>query len=301
MDFEHEIAKLKKSRGAILLAHNYQPAEVQAIADFTGDSLELARKAAAIESDVIVFAGVTFMAETAAALNPGKLVLMPDIDAGCPMADMLTAEQLIGLKAQHPGAKVLCYVNSSLEVKAESDCCCTSSNAYAVAKHYADQGAEIIFVPDQHLGKYTADRLGKKFILWPGYCPTHARITDFHVAAARAAHPGAQVMVHPECPEAIRRAADLVLSTGEMCREALRSSVQEYIVGTETGILFRLRQENPGKTFWPVLEEAVCPNMKKTTLEKVYWSLLDLQTPVRVDVEVAARARRSIDAMLAIA
>ncbi len=295
-----EIKQWKQQRNAVVIAHNYQPAEVQAIADFTGDSLELARKAAQLDADVVVFCGVTFMAETAAALNPDKLILMPDATAGCPMADMVTAEQVRQLKAEHPKAKVLCYVNSSLEVKAESDCCCTSSNALKVAKHYVDQGHEIIFVPDRHLGKYTADRLGKSFILWPGCCPIHEQLTVAHIATARTAHPGVKVMVHPECSQEVREAADFVLSTGEMCRTATASEEQAFIIGTEIGILYRLQAENPTKHFFPVADDLICPDMKKTTLAGVLASLKNLQTVTKVDSDVAARARRSIDAMLAL-
>jgi quinolinate synthase len=299
MTLHDEIEKLKRARSAVILAHNYQPGDVQDIADFTGDSLELARKAAGIGAEVIVFCGVYFMAETAAILNPGKTVLLPAPDAGCPMADMITAAQLRDLKARHPGAKVLCYVNSTAEVKAESDICVTSANAVEVART-VPAGQEIIFVPDRHLGAYTAEKLGREFIYWPGFCPTHARFTEAHIRAARAAHPGAPVLVHPECPKPVRDAADAVLSTGGMCRHVLGRPEPAFVIGTETGILHRLRRENPGKTFFPLLEQAVCPNMKKTTLEKVLWSLRDMQTPVTVPEPVASRARRAIEAMLAV-
>ena len=298
MTLYEEIRCLQKKHNAVILAHNYQPGEVQDIADFTGDSLELARKAADIHADVIVFCGVHFMAETAAILNPGKTVLLPAADAGCPMADMITGGQLRELKAQHPNAKVLCYVNSTAEVKAESDCCVTSANAVAVAQSYP--GQEIIFVPDRHLGSFTAEKLGRTFILWPGFCPTHARITEAHIRAARDAHPGAPVLVHPECPKPVRDAADAVLSTGGMCRYVQGRPEPTFMIGTETGILHRLRNENPGKTFFPLLELAVCPNMKKITLEKILWSLRDMQTVITVPEPVALRARHAIDAMLAI-
>jgi len=299
MTLHEEIQDLKRRCNAVILAHNYQIDEVQDAADFTGDSLELARKASDIEADVVVFCGVHFMAETAAILNPGKTVLLPAADAGCPMADMITGEQLRALKAQHPGAKVLCYVNSTAEVKAESDCCVTSANAVEVASRFApDQ--EIIFVPDRHLGSYTAEKLGRTFVLWPGFCPTHARLTERQVAEARAAHPGAPVLVHPECPKPVRDVADAVLSTGGMCRYVLGRQEPAFIVGTEVGILHRLRKENPDKAFHPVQEQAVCPNMKKITLEKVLWSLRDMQTVVAVPESVASRARRSIEAMLAV-
>ncbi len=294
-----EIRKLKKERDAVILAHNYQLGEVQDIADFTGDSLELARKATDIQSNVIVFCGVYFMAETAAILNPGKTILLPAADAGCPMADMLTGQQLRELKALHPAAKVLCYVNSTAEVKAESDCCVTSANAVAVAQSFPPE-QEIIFVPDRHLGSFTAEKLGRSFILWPGYCPTHARMNEAHIRMARAAHPGAPVLVHPECSKPVRDAADAVLSTGGMCRYVRERSEPAFIIGTEVGILHRLQHENPSKAFYPLLEQAVCPNMKKITLEKILWSLRDMQTVITVPEPIASRARRSIEAMLAI-
>jgi quinolinate synthase len=299
MTIVEEIRKLQAARKAIILAHNYQPAEIQELADFTGDSLELARKAAGVSEEVVVFCGVHFMAETAAILNPNKTVLLPTPDAGCPMADMITGEQLRDLKAKHPGAKVLCYVNSTAEIKAESDCCVTSSNALAIARSFpAEQ--KIIFVPDQHLGSWTAEQLGRSFILWPGFCPTHARMTDRQIALAREAHPGAPVLVHPECPKVVRDIADQVLSTGGMCRYVKGRPEPVFLIGTETGILHRLQKENPEKQFFPILESAVCPNMKKTTLEKVLWSLKENQTVVRVEEPIASRARKSIEAMLAV-
>ena len=299
MTLQDEIKKLQNDRNAVILAHNYQLGDVQDIADFTGDSLELARKATDIQAEVIVFCGVHFMAETAAILNPGKTVLIPDADAGCPMADMITGAQLRALKDKHPQAKTLCYVNSTAEVKAESDCCVTSANAVAVARSFP-QDQEIIFVPDRHLGSFTAEQLNRSFILWPGFCPTHARMSAAHITHARADHPGALVLVHPECPKPVRDAADAVLSTGGMCKYVQGRSEPAFIIGTETGILHRLRNENPGKTFYPLLEQAVCPNMKKITLEKILWSLRDLQTPVVVPEQVRFRARHAIEAMLAI-
>ena len=294
-----EIAKLKKDRNAVILAHNYCRAEVQEAADFTGDSLELARRATEVEADVIVFCGVYFMAETAAILNPGKTVLIPDPSAGCPMADMITGEQLRELKARHPGAKAVCYVNSTAEVKAECDVCVTSGNAERVMATFAPD-EEIIFVPDQHLGSHIMGMLGRKYLLWPGYCPTHAALSAKAIADARAAHPGAPVLVHPECAKDVRDAADERLSTGGMCRYARESSAKEIIVGTEVGILHRLRQENPDKVFHPVSERLVCPNMKKTTLENLAECLREMKHRVVVPEDVAVRARRAIDAMLAV-
>ena len=300
MKIEEEIAKLKKERGATILAHNYQRGEVQDAADFTGDSLELARKAASVDADVIVFCGVYFMAETAAILNPSKTVLIPDPDAGCPMADMVNARDLRELKAKHPGAVVVSYVNSTAEVKAECDICVTSGNAERVMASIPGD-REVIFVPDRHLGSHVSGLLGRKYILWPGYCPTHARITVPRIELARRAHPGAPVLVHPECAEDVRAAADERLSTGGMCAYARESNAEDIIVGTETGILHRLMQENPGKKFWPVDENAICPNMKKTTLESLRDSLRDMKTRVVVEEGVANRARRAIEAMLGVA
>ncbi|MBR1871410.1 MAG: quinolinate synthase NadA [Kiritimatiellae bacterium] len=299
MDTTEEIADLKKRRNAIILAHNYERSEVQDIADFTGDSLELARKAATVDAEVIVFCGVYFMAETAAILNPGKTVLIPDATAGCPMADMIDAAQLRELKAAHPGAAAVCYVNSTAEVKAECDICVTSGNAERVMATFP-KGREIIFVPDQHLGGHISSLLGTQYILWPGYCPTHARLTAQTIAKARAAHPNAVVMVHGECRKDVRDAADKVLSTGGMCKFARESTADEFLVGTETGILHRLEKENPSKRFIPVDTFLVCPNMKKITLEKVRDSLRDMQTQVSVDDAIAARARLAIERMLAI-
>ena len=299
MDVAEEIAQLKKARNAVILAHNYTRGEVQDAADFTGDSLELARRATEVKADVIVFCGVWFMAETAKILNPDKTVLIPEPSAGCPMADMVTGEQLRALKAKHPGAKAVCYVNSTAEVKAECDICVTSGNAEKVMARFAPD-EQILFVPDQHLGGHIAGLLKREYTLWPGYCPTHAAITVKAIEAARAQHPGAPVMVHPECARDVRSAADQRLSTGGMCRFARETDATEIIVGTEIGILHRLRKENPGKRFYPVSERIVCPNMKKTTLENLAESLRDMKTEVTVPAEIAVRAKRAIDAMLAI-
>jgi len=294
---EEKIQELKRERGAIIIAHNYQPDEVQAMADFTGDSLELSRKAAELEEDIIVFCGVHFMAETAAILSPEKTILLPDRFAGCPMADMITAEQLRDWKAEHPGAVVITYVNSSAAIKAESDLCCTSSNAKAIAGSVpADK--EIIFVPDTHLGHYVQKELGREMIIWDGYCPTHSRIRDTDILREKAKHPNAVVMAHPECPLPIRDLADQLLSTGQMCTFAKESDAAEFIVATEIGLLYRLRNENPEKKFYAVSDRAVCPNMKKIDLEKILWALEDMQYRVTVPEEIANRARRSIEAML---
>lgn len=292
-----EIAALKRERKAVILAHNYTRGEVQDVADHTGDSLELARRAADVDADVIVFCGVYFMAETAAILNPGKTVLIPDPSAGCPMADMITGAQLRELKAKHPGAIAVCYVNSTAEVKAECDLCVTSGNAERVMAT-VPKDREIIFVPDRHLGSHISAKEGRGYILWPGYCPTHAKLTAKAIEDARAKYPGAPVMVHPECPKEVRAMADENLSTGGMCRFARESEAKTIIVGTETGILHRLRKENPEKTFVPVSEALVCPNMKKTTLDNLARVLREMSPRVEVDPIIAARARRAIDAML---
>lgn len=300
MEASEEIVRLKKARNAVILAHNYTRGEVQDVADFTGDSLELARRAVEVEADVIVFCGVWFMAETAKILNPAKTVLIPEPSAGCPMADMITGAQLRALKAKNPGAKAVCYVNSTAEVKAECDICVTSGNAEKVMARFAPD-EKILFVPDQHLGGHIAGLLKREYTLWPGYCPTHAAVTVGAIEAARKLHPGAVVMVHPECAKDVRAAADRQLSTGGMCRFARESEAKEFIVGTEVGILHRLRMENPGKAFYPVSERIVCPNMKKTTLDNLAESLREMKTEVTVSADIAARAKRAIDAMLAVA
>jgi len=293
-----KILDLKKRRGAVILAHNYQLGEVQDIADFVGDSLELSQRAAETGADVIVFCGVHFMAETASILCPDKVVLLPDINSGCPMADMITAERLRAKKREHPQAVVVCYINSSAEVKAESDICCTSANAVGVIKSLDAQ--EILFVPDQYLGHYISARTGKKMILWPGFCPTHVRIKPERMKELRQEYPQAKMVVHPECRPEVIALADEVLSTGGMCRYAQRDEVREMIVGTEVGIIHRLRKENPGKRFIPVSEQAICPNMKLITLEKVLWSLQEMNPVVKVTEGIQLRAKAAVDKMLKI-
>jgi quinolinate synthase len=291
------IAELKKRRNAIILAHNYQLGEVQDIADFVGDSLELSQKAAKTEGEVIVFCGVHFMAETASIISPNKTVLLPDIHAGCPMADMIDAELLRKKKTEHPGAKVVCYVNSTAEVKAESDICCTSANAVRIVQGLKDT-EEIIFVPDQYLGHYAMTRAGRKMILWPGYCPTHARILPQHIIRLRKEYPRAKVVVHPECRPEVIALADEIASTSGICRFARRDEVKELIVGTEMGIIHRLQKENPGKRFIPISEQAVCPNMKLITLEKILWSLEEMAPEVKVPDEIRFSAKAAVDRML---
>ncbi|MHB9096466.1 MAG: quinolinate synthase NadA [Syntrophales bacterium] len=298
MELVDRIKKLRKERKAVILAHNYQIPEVQDIADFVGDSLELSIKASQTDAEVIVFCGVHFMAETAKILSPKKTVLLPDKDAGCPMANMITAEDLRGLKAKHPEAKALCYVNTSADVKAECDLCCTSANAVRMVQEVLKDAREIIFVPDRYLAAFVAGKTGREFITWPGFCPTHAKILPEHIEAARARHPGAVVMVHPECRPEVAAIADIVVSTGGMSRFAKETPAREIIVGTEPGIIHRLKKEAPEKIFHPVSDAVICPNMKKTTVEKILWSLEDMTHQIAVPDEIATRARRCIQAML---
>ncbi|HUT31316.1 MAG TPA: quinolinate synthase NadA [Sedimentisphaerales bacterium] len=294
-----KIEKLKKQKNAVILAHNYQPAEIQDIADFTGDSLGLSVKASGTDAKVIVFCGVRFMAETAAILSPEKTVLLPDKFAGCPLADMITAEQLRDLKRQYPNALVVCYVNSSAQVKGESDYCCTSSNAVELVKSLP-RDKQIIFVPDQHLGRFVIDKTGRDLILWPGYCATHIAITERDIQKAKADHPNAIVMVHPECSEPVKDLADEVLSTGQMLKFAARSDATQFIIGTETGMIHALKKEKPAAEFFPAAERGICPNMKRITLDKVLWSLEDMQFVVTVPDEIAAKAKKSLDRMVQI-
>jgi quinolinate synthase len=294
-----KIRELKAERNAVILAHNYQPGEVQDIADFTGDSLALSVTAAQTDADVIVFCGVKFMAETAAILSPGKIVLLPDKNAGCPLADMITAGQLKELKQRHPDALVVCYVNSSAEVKAESDYCCTSSNAVEIVESLP-RDVEIIFVPDQHLGQFVSEKTGRKMILWPGYCITHAAITEDDVKNVKKTHPYAIVMSHPECTEPVKVLSDQILSTGQMLKFARQSNAKRFIVATETGIIHTLKKENPDKEFFAASSRAVCPNMKRITLEKVLWSLEDMHYKVTVPEEIRTRAKNALDRMVAV-
>ena len=293
-----DILDLKKRREAVILAHNYQLGEVQDVADFVGDSLELSQKAARTDASVIVFCGVHFMAETASILCPDKVVLLPDVHAGCPMADMITAERLREKKKEHPQAVVVCYINSSAEVKAESDICCTSANAVGIIESL--DASEILFVPDQYLGHYVSTRTGKNMILWPGFCPTHVRITPERIKELKQENPRARAVVHPECRPEVIALADETLSTGGMCRYAQRDDVREMIVGTEIGIIHRLRKENPGKRFIPVSEQAICPDMKSTTLEKILSCLEEMEPQVKVPGRIRVRAKAVVDKMLRI-
>jgi quinolinate synthase len=293
-----DILALKKERQATILAHNYQMPEVQDVADLVGDSLELSRAAARLDSDVIVFCGVDFMAETAAILSPQKKVVLPVSGAWCPMAHMITPDQLRDLKALHPEAAVVCYVNSTAEIKAESDVCCTSANGVQVVNSLSEN--EVIFVPDRNLAAYVARHTDKTIIPWNGYCYVHDHLTVDEVRAARAEHPNAEVLVHPECPPQVIDQADFVYSTAGMGRHAKASAAKEFIIGTEVGMIYRLKKDNPEKEFYPLSKDAICHNMKKTDLAQVLRALQTLEPQVTVPEEIAARARTAIERMLAV-
>jgi len=294
-----KIRKLKDERRAVILAHNYQPGEIQDLADFTGDSLGLSIKAAETDAGVIVFCGVQFMAETASILSPEKTVLLPDKSAGCPMADMITAEQLRQLKKEYPDALVVCYVNSSAEVKAESDYCCTSANAVEVVNSLP-KDRRIIFVPDQHLGRFAAERTGRDLVLWPGYCHVHVVITEDDIMTARAKYPDAIVMAHPECTELVKGLSDEMLSTSQMLKFAARSTAKRFIIATEIGIIHTLKKENPNAQFIAASERAICPNMKKITMEKIVWALEDMQYKISVPKAIREKAKKALDKMVEI-
>ncbi len=291
-----EIRNLAKKRNAVILSHNYQLGEVQDIADYLGDSLELSQKAAKTKADVIVFCGVHFMAETASILSPDKVVLIPDKEAGCPMANMISAERLRSLKAKHPKATIVSYVNSTAGVKAESDICCTSANAVKVVKSV--EAKDIIFVPDKYLATYVAGKVKKNIIPWNGFCPTHIKILPEHVMKQKELHPGAEIIVHPECTPPVIAMADKVLSTGGMCKFAKKSDFSEIIIGTEIGLLHRLRKENPEKQFYPASDKAVCPNMKKINVEKILWTLQDMKPEVKVTEDIRIKSKKALDRML---
>ncbi len=296
-ELKKRIRDLLVRRKAVLLAHNYQRDEVQEIADFTGDSLGLSQEAARSDAEVIVFCGVHFMAESAAILSPRKTVLLPRMDAGCPMADMVTADDLRAYRAAHPGAIVVTYVNSSAEVKALSDVCCTSGNAVNVIRSIPPE-KEIFMVPDRNLAHYVAKVSGRRIGWWDGYCPTHERLTTGEVARAKEKHPGVPVVVHPECRPEVVEMADAVLSTSGMSGYCRRSSAGEFLIGTEMGILYRLRKENPGKRFHLLSRALICPNMKLTTLEDVRDALETLAPVVTVPPDIREKAREALEAML---
>jgi quinolinate synthase len=291
------ILALKKERNAVIVAHNYQIDDVQALADVIGDSFALSKYCASVPQDVIVFCGVHFMAESAKILSPQKTVLLPEINAGCPMADMVTAEELRALKRDHPHAAVVCYINTSAAVKAESDICCTSSNAVKVIQSLTQE--EIIFVPDKNLGNYIAKKVpGKKMIIWDGYCVTHHRVTLEDVQKAKEAHPDAVLLVHPECRPEVVELADFVGSTRQIIDFAAAAKEKKFIIGTEMGVLYSLKRNNPEKTFYLLSQGLICPNMKKTRLESVYNALTEMRYAIELEQEIMVKARTTLERML---
>ncbi len=300
MDIVNKIKNLKQQRNAVILAHNYQLPEIHDIADFVGDSLGLSIEASRTNADIIVFCGVHFMAQTAKILSPHKTVLLPDMKAGCPMADMIDAESLKALQKKNPNATTLCYVNTSAEVKALCDYCCTSSNAMKMAQNILQNHEEIIFIPDKYLAQYVSDQVGRKFITWEGFCPTHARILPENIIQTKKLHPQAKILVHPECKPEIIKLADVVASTEKMCSYVQNSPETEFIIGTEIGIIHRMKKQNPSKHFYPVSDKAVCPNMKRINMEKVLWSLEDLSYEITIPQDIMDKARLSIERMLQI-
>lgn len=296
---KEKIKLLARERDALLIAHNYQRDEVQEIADITGDSLALSIEASKTDKQVIVFCGVHFMAESAAILAPEKTVLLPRTDAGCPMADMVTAEGLRALKQQHPDATVVTYVNSSAAVKAESDICCTSSNAVSVARSVENK--KLLLVPDRNLGQYMAKHVPEKeCIFWQGYCPTHDRVTKLEIEKAKKTYPDALFMAHPECQPEILELADHICSTSGMYEFAAQNSAKTFIVGTENGILWRLRRDNPDKEFIIPSKELICPNMKLTRLEDILRCLETMEPRVTVPEPIRVKAKQALDKMLAV-
>jgi quinolinate synthase len=292
------ISELKAQRNAVILVHNYQRPEVQEIADYLGDSLGLSQRAAELRVDVIVFCGVDFMAESAAILSPEKTVLLPELEAQCPMAAMITPAQVRKLKAEHPEAAVVCYVNTSAEVKAESDVCCTSSNAVRVVN--ALDAEEIIFVPDKNLASYVALNTDKTIIPFEGYCPTHHQILPGDILLAKEEHPHAEVLVHPECRPEVVALGDHVFSTGGMVKYVKSSKHSEFIIATEEGLIHRLKRENPEKSFHLASSYIICPNMKMITLQSIVDALEKNQHVVSVREDVRRRARKALDRMIEI-
>ncbi|MBN1298844.1 MAG: quinolinate synthase NadA [Actinobacteria bacterium] len=296
---EESIIKLKKQKNAVILAHNYQIDEVQDIADFVGDSLQLSIEASRTRAGIIVFCGVHFMAETAKIISPEKKVLIPDENAGCPMADMINENELLHLKKRHPDAVVVCYVNSTAAVKALSDICCTSSNAVKIVNSIP-RDKKIIFIPDKYLGSYVQSQTNRDMILWNGYCPTHVRINFKDLISLKKEHLDAVVLVHPETTTEITKAADKVLSTGQMLKFVKKSDKKEFIIGTEIGILHQLEIENPDKIFYPAYEKAICPDMKLINNEKILWSLQDEIYEIILPEEIIKKAKTAIDRMLSL-
>lgn len=291
------VSELKKEKNAVILAHNYARAEVQDIADFVGDSFALSQAAVDLDADIIVFAGVRFMAESAFILSPRKKILLPDADAGCPMADMITAEELREAKKKYPNAAVVCYVNSSAEVKAESDVCCTSANAGEVVSSVPED--EILFVPDKNLGSYIASKTDKKVHLWNGCCPIHQQITEMDVLFAKKKHPEAFFLAHPECRPEVLKLADGIFSTAGIIRYAAASEQREFLIGTEQEMIHKLQKDSPQKAFYSVSKYAYCANMKMVTLPSILKALETETTVVTVPEEIRAKAKKSLDKMLA--
>jgi len=297
-EIRDKIAILKKEKNAVILSHNYQIEDVQDVADYIGDSLGLSQKAAQVDAKIIVFCGVRFMAETAKILAPEKTILIPDARAGCPMADMITASELREWKKNYPESKVVCYVNTTAEVKAECDICCTSSNAVKVVNSLNSD--EILFAPDKNLAAYVARHTKKKIIPWDGYCYVHRYIKARDIREKRNLHPEAEVWVHPECLPEVIDLADKVLSTGKMVQEARKTKKKKVIIGTETGIVYRMKKENPTKNFYPARDTALCFNMKKIDLGKVLRSLENMIHKVEVPLEISQKARGAIEKMVEI-
>lgn len=298
-ELQQKIQELKKKLKAVIVAHNYQRPEVQDIADFVGDSLELARRCAEIEAEMIVFCGVRFMAETAAILNPSSTVLLSHPTAGCPLADMISVDDLREWKAKYPQATVVAYVNTTAAIKADSDICCTSANGIKVIESVPSD--EILFIPDRHLGHYVSTKTKKRMILYPGFCATHARLNAKQVKLAKQHYPEAQVLVHPECRAEVIALADAALSTSQMIRYAKESSAETFLIGTEEGILHPLHKANPGKSFHLIANSLICPDMKKTRLETIIETMELKQNVVTVPEEIRIKAKQAIDRMLAIA
>lgn len=294
---KQRIQELKKERNAVIVAHNYQQDDVQEIADVVGDSFALSKYCATTNAEVVVFCGVHFMAESAKILSPEKTVLLPEIDAGCPMADMVTAEALREEKKKYPDAAVVCYINSSAEVKAECDVCCTSSNALNVIRSIKEK--DIIFVPDQNLGNYVSKFVPEKnIIFWKGFCITHHKIKTQEVEKMKELHPDALLLIHPECRPELVEMADFVGSTKQIIDFANESENKKFIIGTEMGVLYKLRRDNPDKTFYLMSPGLLCPNMKKTSLESVYNALNEMKYQIELDEEVRVKAERALERML---
>jgi quinolinate synthase len=295
---QQELRQLAAERDVVILAHNYQRPEVQDIADFVGDSLELARKCTQTDARVIVFAGVHFMAESACILNPQRMVLLAEAGAGCPMADMITAEDLLEWKQRYPGAAVVTYINSSAAVKALSDICCTSANGVQVVQSLPQK--EILFVPDQNLGHFISRKTDKKMILYPGFCITHQRVIPRHIDLARDQYRGCVVLVHPECRPDVVDKADAAMSTSQILRYVKESKDRLFIIGTESGLLHRLGKENPAKEFHLLSEGLLCPNMKKTTLNSVMVTMEQMRNVITVPEDVRVKAKLALDRMLSV-